>query len=59
MFTYPDLATATDSQLRAFCRRVDRNGIWYAADEPDGTDAPRDYMVSVIRAWAQDEGITI
>jgi hypothetical protein len=57
--TYPDLATATDSQLRAFCARVDRNGIWYAADEPDGCDAPRDYMVSVIRAWAQDDGVTL
>jgi hypothetical protein len=56
---YPDLNTATDSQLRAFCARVDRNGIWYASDEPDGTDAPRDYMVSVIREWAQDDGVTL
>jgi hypothetical protein len=57
--TYPDLATATDSQLRAFCRRVDPNGIWYAADEPDGTDATRAECIAVIREWAADEGITI
>ena len=56
---YPDIHAATDSQLRAFCRRVDRNGCWYASDEPDGADAPRDYMLAVICAWADDEGVTL
>jgi hypothetical protein len=56
---YPDLNTSTDCQLRAFCRRVDPNGSWYASDEPDGTDATRAECVAVIRAWAAEDGFTI
>ncbi len=48
---YPDLNASTDCQLRAFCKRVDPDGIWYASDEPDGTDATRAECIAVIKSW--------
>jgi hypothetical protein len=52
---YPDLITSTDCQLRAFCKRVDPNGSWYASDEPEGTDATREECVAVIKSWMAEE----
>lgn len=51
-----DIETATDDQLRDYCKRVDPNGSWYASDEPEGTDATRAECLAVIRAWMLEDG---
>lgn len=51
-----DITNATDCQLRAYCKRMDPNGSWYASDEPEGTDATRAECLAVIRAWMAEAG---